>query len=263
MSLIKNRKKQSLYEVQKQNGWRLTLMQKTEEKGIELSIVMPCLNEVQTVGFCIKEAKAFFSRNHINGEIIVVDNGSSDNSAAVAGREGVKVIREQNRGYGRAIRTGISHSKGTVILIGDCDMTYDFNHLEKLYEPLIKNQCDMVIGNRYAGGIEKGAMPLSHRLGVRFLSWCGRVSFRSDIYDFHCGLRGITAKAASKMNFCCDGMEFATEMIAQAAVKNMRIGQVPVVLRKCPVSRQSKLRTLRDGWRHLIYMIGFKHRRAG
>lgn len=232
-------------------------MQRTEEKGIELSIVMPCLDEAQTVGYCIKEAKAFMERNHINGEIIVVDNDSVDKSAAVAGKEGAIVVREQKRGYGRAIRTGILHAAGQVIIIGDCDMTYDFNHLERLYEPLIKNQCDMVIGNRYKGGIEKDAMPWSHRLGGRFLSWLGRVRFDSDVYDFHCGLRGITAKIAKELDFCSDGMEFATEMIAQAKGRQLCIQQVPVVLRKCPFRRQSKLRTLRDGWRHLVFIIGF------
>lgn len=233
-------------------------MQTIEENNLDVSIVMPCLNEVNTVGLCVDEAKAFLERNHLYGEILVVDNGSFDDSVSVAKNHGAKVIHEKRKGYGRAVRTGMAHSRGKVIIMGDCDMTYDFNNLEKIYQPLSQGTCHIIIGNRYAGSMEKGAMSWSHRWGVRFLSWLGRILFHTDVYDFHCGLRGILKDVADQFSFYTDGMEFATEMIAQAAGKKLHIMQVPVVLRKCQYQRRSKLRTLRDGWRHVRYMIGYK-----
>lgn len=222
---------------------------------IDLSIVMPCLNEENTVGLCITDALNFINKYNINGEVIVVDNASIDGSQAVARANGAKVIYEDRRGYGNAIRTGIKESRGRVIIIGDCDTTYDFLNLEKLYEPLISGQCDMVIGNRYEGGIQKGGMPLSHWLGVKALSLIARIRFHTDVYDFHCGLRGISKDAAGRLEFKTTGMEFATEMIAVAAREDLRIVQVPVVLRKCVYNRSSKLNTISDGFRHLRYII--------
>lgn len=231
------------------------------ENSMDVSIVMPCFNEENTVGKSIDEAKFFLERSGLTGEIIVVDNCSMDDSALVAYNHGARVISEPRRGYGRAIRTGIQHSLGKVIIIGDCDMTYDFADLDKLYQPIIQEKCDVVIGNRYTGGIEKGATSLTHKLGVRFLSMCGRMRFHTDVYDFHCGLRGISNKVANGLEFHADGMEFATEMIALAAQKQLRIMQVPVVLRKCNYRRSSKLRTIRDGMRHLAYIISFQKER--
>ena len=152
-------------------------------------------------------------------------------------------------------RTGIAASRGKVLIIADCDTTYDFLYMEALYKPLDEGICDMVIGNRYAGGIGQGAMPISHKLGVRFLSWCGRLRFHTDIYDFHCGLRGLTRKAAEQLTFHRNGMEFATEMIAEGVRHNLRLIQVPVTLRRCERERKSKLRTIPDGFRHLMYII--------
>lgn len=230
-------------------------MEMREKQSVDLSVVMPCLNEVNTVGICVREALSFIEKHHIPGEVLVVDNGSEDNSAAAAEEAGAKVIRQPQRGYGSAIRTGIENSRGRVIIIGDCDTTYDFLHLEGMYGLLSAGEWDMVIGNRFAGGMEKGSMPRSHKWGVRFLSWVGRTTLHTDIYDFHCGLRGLTRSAAERLKFYTDGMEFATEMIAQAVSLGLSIAQTPVVLRKCSYKRKSKLRTTRDGLRHLLYML--------
>lgn len=230
-------------------------MEMREKQSVDLSVVMPCLNEVNTVRICVREALSFIEKHHIPGEVLVVDNGSEDNSAAAAEEAGAKVIRQPQRGYGSAIRTGIENSRGRVIIIGDCDTTYDFLHLEEMYGLLSAGEWDMVIGNRFAGGMEKGSMPRAHKWGVRFLSWVGRTTLHTDIYDFHCGLRGLTRSAAERLKFYTDGMEFATEMIAQAVSLGLSIAQTPVVLRKCSYKRKSKLRTTRDGLRHLLYML--------
>lgn len=235
-------------------------MEKTSEKELELSIVMPCLNEEPTVGLSVDYALEFIHKNDIYGEVIVVDNASTDNSAKLAKSHGAKVIFEPSPGYGRALRTGFQNANGKVIIMGDCDTTYDFLNLNGIYKPLISGECDMVIGNRYAGGIEKGAMKLSHKLGVRFLSYCGRIKFGVTVYDFHCGLRGFTKDAYNKMKLDTNGMEFATELIAEAADKKLIIREIPVPLKKCTQKRKSKLRTIRDGMRHLSYIFKHKNR---
>ena len=230
-------------------------MELRQKQSVDLSIVMPCLNEAYTVGICAQEAFAFLGKHHILGEVLVVDNDSEDDSAAAAEKVGAKVLRQPKRGYGSAIRTGIENSQGSVIIIGDCDTTYDFLHLDEMYRMLSTGEWDMVIGNRFAGGIEPGSMPWSHKWGVRFLSWVGRTTLHTDIYDFHCGLRGLTRSAAEMLEFHTDGMEFATEMIAQTVRTGLSVSQTPVVLRKCSYKRKSKLRTIRDGLRHLLYML--------
>ena len=230
-------------------------MQIKEKQKLELSVIMPCLNEENTVGYCVDEATRFMQKYHISGEVIVVDNGSKDASAMVAAKHGARVIAESRKGYGRAVRTGLANSTGGILIIGDADTTYDFGHMEEMYKSLAMGNCDMIIGNRYAGGIEMGAMPCTHKWGVRFLSFCGRKRFGVDVYDFHCGLRGISRQALEKLTFRTDGMEFATEMIAEAAGKKLHIEQIPVPLRKCEYKRQSKLRTIRDGFRHFRYIF--------
>ena len=229
-------------------------MELGEKQSVDITVVMPCLNEEYTVGICVQEAFAFMVDHHILGEVLVVDNGSEDDSAAAAEKAGAKVLRQPKRGYGSAVRTGIENSRGSVIIIGDCDTTYDFLHLEEMYRMLSAGEGDMVIGNRFAGGIEPGSMPWSHKWGARFLSWVGRNTLHTDIYDFHCGLRGLTRAGLEKLELKTGGMEFATEMIAAAIRADLSVGQVPVRLRKCTLARKSKLRTLRDGLRHLVYI---------
>ncbi len=226
------------------------------QNNLKLTILMPCLNEEENIAFCVEQAKEYLVSHNLWGEILVVDNGSTDRSSDIAVAHGATVVREWRRGYGRALRTGLKAAKGEVIIFGDCDSTYDFLNLDPMYLPLAENRVDFVTGDRFAGEMEKGAMSFSHRLGVPFLSFCGRVKFRVKIHDFHCGIRGIRKDALEKLELKTEGMEFATEMIAEAAGKGLRIGEVPVPLRRSRCERQEKLRTIRDGFRHLWYILG-------
>ena len=219
--------------------------------GPDISVVIPCLDEEATVGACVDDAWAFIARRGLLGEVLVVDNDSTDRSAEVARSHGAVVVRESRRGYGRALRTGLALACGRAVMLGDADTTYDFAHMDVLVDPLLAGEADLMVGNRFAGLMEKGAMSLLHRLGVSFLSWCGRMRWHVDVRDFHCGLRGMTREALRRCEFGADGMEFATEMIAEAARKGLRIGQAAVALRCGPVGRKPKLRTFSDGWRHL------------
>ncbi len=222
----------------------------------EVTVVLPCRNEEAAIGDCIREIRQFLREENLEGEILVADNGSTDRSAGIARGLGARVIREEKPGYGNALRAGIAAAEGRVILMGDSDTTYDFLELGKLYGPLSRGECDIIIGDRFAGGMESGSMPLSHKAGVRLLSALARKRYHTTVRDFHCGLRGITREAARQLDFRAEGMEFATEMIALAAAKGLRIGQCPVRLRKCRANRKSKLRTLPDGIRHLRYILG-------
>ena len=224
-------------------------------KAIDLTILMPCLNEEENIGSSIDEAKAYLDSRKLSGEILVVDNYSTDRSAEIAEARGALVIKEHRRGYGRALRTGLKNAKGNVIIFGDCDSTYDFLNLDPVYLPLAQNKKDFITGDRFAGQMEKGAMSWSHKLGVPFLSWCGRMKFGVKIHDWHCGIRGIRKDALQKLSLTTDGMEFATEMIAEANRKRLRIGEVSVPLKKARNEREEKLRTIRDGFRHLFYII--------
>ena len=221
----------------------------------DITIVMPCLNELQSVGYCVRTALDFIKRRSLKGEVIVVDNGSTDGSTGEAIFSGAIVLKEKVKGYGAAIRKGLRYSSGRVVIIGDCDTTYDFSKLDYLYDMIDRGNCDMVIGNRFAGGIEKGAMPVSHNIGVRVLSKIGRISFKSEVYDFHCGLRSISRKALEKAEYKTVGMEFATEMIAEAERKGFVIGEVPVKLSISKYERTSKLKAVKDGMRHLGYIV--------
>ncbi len=216
---------------------------------------MPCRNEAATVGMCVDEAAAVLKRTGLNGEILVVDNASDDGSYEAASGHGARVVREESVGYGNAIRRGIKEACGDVLVIGDCDTTYDFSYAEQMYRMIASDGYDMVIGDRFGLPMEKGAMSLSHKIGVRVLSAIGRVRYKTDVRDFHCGLRAIRKDAADKIKLRTAGMEFATEMIAGAALSGLSVGQIPVTLRTCRISRRSKLRTFRDGMRHLVFML--------
>ena len=222
---------------------------------MDLTILMPCLNEEENISFSIDQAQSYLQSRHLTGEILVVDNDSTDRSAAIAASHGATVITEHRRGDGRALRTGLAAAQGTVIIFGDCDSTYDFSNLDPIYTPLATGAADFVTGDRFAGQMEEGAMSLSHRLGVPFLSWCGRVKFGVRIHDWHCGLRGVRRDALEKMELKTDGMEFATEMIAEVARKKLRFTEVSVPLRKSREARTEKLRTVRDGLRHLGFIV--------
>lgn len=229
---------------------------KRSEHAIDLSIVMPCLNEEAAIAACIHDAKDFFKKRKIEGEIIVVDNNCTDKSPQIAKKEGAIVVREKVPGYGSALRAGLVTAQGERIIMGDCDQTYDFLHLDEMYDAL--GEYDFVIGDRFKGGIHKNAMPWSHHVGVRILSLAGRLRYGVSVHDFHCGIRGIKKDALAKVEYKTTGMEFATEMIAEAARKKLSIKQVPAVLRKGAEGRSPKLRTIRDGFRHLKFIL-FNH----
>lgn len=227
----------------------------TQKEIIELTILMPCLNEEKNIADAIHAAQKFLESNHIIGEILIVDNGCTDQSPAIAHSLNVRVIQEPNRGYGNAVRCGIKNAKGTYTILSDCDTTYNLENLSSFLDKLHMGYV-LVVGNRFAGGIAHSAMPFTHRyLGIPFLSWLGRKRYKVDLTDFHCGLRGFNSKEAKKLNLKSEGMEFATELIACFANTSLPIAEVPTTLSVSKHPRHSHLRTIRDGFRHLIYII--------
>lgn len=224
-------------------------------KVVELSIVMPCLNECETLATCIEKAKSYIKENNIAGEILIADNGSSDGSQEIALKHGAHIVTVSNRGYGAAILGGIETAKGRYIIIGDADDSYDFFSLTPFIEKL-RQGYDLVMGNRFRGGIAKGAMPPLHRyLGNPILSFLGRLFYNIQIGDFHCGLRGFNTESIKQLGLKSSGMEFASEMVIQAALQKKRITEVPTTLSKDGRSRPPHLRTWRDGWRHLKLLL--------
>ncbi len=225
------------------------------EEEIELSVVMPCLNEAQTVGICIQKALRCMAENEINGEVIIADNGSTDDSQKIAADLGARVISIKERGYGCALRGGIAHARGRYIIMGDSDDSYDFRMLMPFVEKL-REGCDLVMGNRFKGGILPGAMPPLHKyLGNPVLTGIGRLFFCCPSRDFHCGLRGFKKDAVRKMNLQTTGMEFASEMVIKATLNGMTIAEVPTTLSPDGRNRPPHLRSWRDGWRHLRFML--------
>ncbi len=215
--------------------------------GIELSIVLPCLNESKTLEKCIQKAKAFLEQNHIQGEIVVSDNGSEDGSQAIATRLGARVVNATVRGYGAALLQGSLDARGRYIIMGDADDSYDFSALLPFVEKLRAGN-DLVMGNRFAGGIKPGAMPwLNRRVGTPVLSGLGRLFFHCPVSDFNCGLRAYTANAFRRMDLKTTGMEFASEMIVKATLLKMRISEVPTTLSPDGRGRPPHLRPWRDG----------------
>ncbi len=226
---------------------------------MKLTILIPCLNEEETLEKTIKTAKKYLKRKKLDktSEILVSDNGSTDNSVAIAKKNKVRVVSTNIKGYGSALINGIRNSKGDYIIMGDADMSYDFNDLDGFIESLDEGY-DLVVGNRFIGGIEPGAMSLSHKLGVPFLSGIGNLLFKTPIKDFHCGLRAFKKDEIAKINLQCLGMEFASEMICKSSIYNLKMKEIPTKLYKDERSKKSHLKTFRDGFRHLIYMIKLK-----
>ena len=220
-----------------------------------VTVVMPCLNEAQTLETCIKKAQFYFTNNNIDGEIIIADNGSTDGSQDIAQKLGSKVVSIPQKGYGNALKGGINQAKGDFIIMGDADDSYDFSKLE-LFINKLNEGADFVIGNRFKGGIEKNAMPFLHKyLGNPVLSFLGRLFFNSKIGDFHCGLRGFTKEAYQKLELTTSGMEFASELIVKAHLNNLTIAEVPTILHKDGRNRKPHLNTWQDGWRHLRFLL--------
>lgn len=222
-----------------------------------VSVVIPCLNESRTIGSCVQEALVGIRKSGLAGEIIVVDNGSADDSASVASANGAKVEYVGRKGYGAALLRGIAVAHGEFVVIGDADGSYDFSNLGPFLERLCTGD-ELVIGNRFVGGIETGAMPWHHRyIGNPILTGVLNFFYRTGIGDAHCGMRALRKNAFERMGCTTTGMEFASEMIVRAGLLKMRISEVPCVLRKDGRDRPPHLRSFRDGWRHLTFLLLF------
>lgn len=221
----------------------------------ELTILMPCLNEAETLGRCVTKALNFLKLNSISGEVLIADNGSTDGSQEIASSLGARVIAIPQKGYGAALIGGINDANGTYTIMGDSDDSYDFTALLPFVLAL-RSGADLVIGNRFTGGIDKGAMPFLHRyLGNPVLSFIGRLFFKIPVGDFHCGLRGFNTQVMRNLELKTTGMEFASEMIVRSALENIKIQEVPTTLVKDGRSRPPHLHTWRDGWRHLKFLL--------
>jgi hypothetical protein len=222
---------------------------------VELTILMPCLNEAETVASCVRKARGFLERIGIEGEVLVADNGSTDGSPELARKAGARVVQVAQKGYGSALMGGMNAARGRYVIMADADGSYDFSQLDAFVDGLRAGSA-MVIGHRFRGGIRRGAMPFLHRyLGNPVLSFAGRLLFSSRIGDFHCGLRGVDRAAALQLGLRAPGMEFASEMIVKATIAGWRIAEVPTVLSPHGRSRAPHLRSWRDGWRHLRFLL--------
>ena len=227
---------------------------------MELTILMPCLNEAETLGVCVEKAFGFLRRAGIDGEVLVADNGSTDGSQAIAGALGARVVPVGERGYGAALRGGLAAARGRYVVIGDADDSYDFSQLDGFVQSL-RGGADLVMGNRFQGGVAAGAMPFLHRrLGNPVLSFLGRLLFKAPVGDFHCGLRGVNAEAIRGLGLRTPGMEFASEMVVRSALEGLKIAEVPTTLAPDGRSRPPHLRTWRDGWRHLRFLLIYSPR---
>jgi len=230
------------------------------DPDIELSVVMPCLDEAETLEICIAKAMQTLCALHVRGEVVVADNGSSDSSREIARRCGARVVEVPLLGYGSALMGGIEAARGEYIIMGDADDSYDFTALGVFLDKL-REGYDLVMGNRFQGEIRSGAMPPLHRyLGNPVLSGIGRLLFRSESHDFHCGLRGFRRDAVLAMNLQTTGMEFASEMVVKATLLRMRVTEVPVTLSADGRSHPPHLRSWRDGWRHLRFLLLYSPR---
>lgn len=222
---------------------------------MELTILMPCLNEAETLGECIQKAKNFLKKEGIKGEVLISDNGSNDGSQTIAANLEARVVNATQRGYGAALINGIAHAQGKYIIMGDADASYDFSNLMPFVEKL-RDGYDLIMGNRFEGEIKPGAMPfLNKYLGNPVLSFVGRLFFKVPLGDFHCGLRGFNKDAIQSLGLQTPGMEFASEMVVKSSLKNLKMAEVPITLSPDGRSRPPHLRKWRDGWRHLRFLL--------
>jgi hypothetical protein len=229
-------------------------------QALELSVVLPCLNERETVVVCVQKAVAAIEKAGIHGEVIVADNGSTDGSVELAQSAGARVLHVDQRGYGNALRGGIHAARGTYVLMADSDDSYDFTHIPRFVEQL-RNGSDLVMGNRFLGGIRDGAMPPLHRyLGNPVLTAIGRLFFHSPSRDFHCGIRAFRKDSYERMDIRSTGMEFASEMVVKASLLRMNVSEVPTTLSPDGRSHPPHLRTWHDGWRHLRFLLMYSPR---
>jgi glycosyltransferase involved in cell wall biosynthesis len=222
---------------------------------MKLTILLPCLNEAETIATCVEKSIISLNRLKVTGEVLVVDNGSTDGSQQIAVSAGARVVESDVKGYGAALIKGIADAKSEFVIMGDSDDSYALDELS-LFLSSLEAGSDLVIGNRFAGGIHPGAMPWLHKyLGNPVLSWIGRLFFKISIGDFHCGLRGFKLSKVRDLNLRSTGMEFASEMIVKASLSGFKIDEVPTTLMPDGRSRPPHLRTWRDGWRHLIFLL--------
>ena len=229
-------------------------------RAFELTVVLPCLNERETVGTCVQKAVEALRKAGVHGEVIVADNGSTDGSVELAETEGARVVHVEHRGYGNALRGGIQEARSTYVLMADSDDSYDFTHIPRFIEQL-RNGSDLVMGNRFLGGIRDGAMPPLHRyLGNPVLTAIGRLFFRSPSRDFHCGIRAFRKESYERMDIRSTGMEFASEMVVKASLLRMKVSEVPTTLSPDGRSHPPHLRTWHDGWRHLRFLLMYSPR---
>ncbi|WP_229668941.1 glycosyltransferase family 2 protein [Edaphobacter acidisoli] len=227
---------------------------------LTVTILMPCLNEAETLAFCVRQAVAALRDNNVSGEVLVADNGSTDGSQQIAVAEGARVVPVAIRGYGAALIAGIEDARGKYVLMADADASYDFGHLPRFLAKLEEGN-DLVMGNRFSGEIKPGAMPPLHRyLGNPVLSFIGRLFFGVPVRDFHCGIRAMRRDAIRSLNLKTTGMEFASEMVVRSSLSGLRIAEVPTTLSPDGRSRPPHLRTWRDGWRHLRFLLLFSPR---
>lgn len=230
------------------------------DEACELSIVLPCLNEAETIATCIDKAAGFLAREDVCGEIVIADNGSTDGSQEIARNHGARVVQVAERGYGAALMGGFGAARGKYIVMADADDSYDLADLSPFLQKL-RAGFDLVMGNRFRGGIKPGAMPALHRyLGNPVLSGLGRLFFRSSIGDFHCGIRGFTKSALKSLDLHTTGMEFASEMVVKAVLCGLKTVEVPTTLSPDGRSRPPHLRSWRDGWRHLRFLLIYSPR---
>ena len=226
----------------------------------ELTIVMPCLNEAETLATCVRKAQGYLDRSGVAGEVLIADNGSTDGSQDIARTLGARVVDVEAKGYGSALMGGIRAARGTYVIMGDADDSYDFSDLDPFVAELRKG-ADLVMGNRFQGGIEPGAMPPLHRyLGNPVLSAVGKLFFKAPVGDFHCGLRGFRREAILRIGLHTTGMEFASEIVVKSCMSGLRIAEVPTTLKKDGRSRPPHLRSWRDGWRHLRFLLIYSPR---
>ncbi|WP_066342910.1 glycosyltransferase family 2 protein [Geminocystis sp. NIES-3708] len=228
--------------------------------SLELSIIMPCLNEAETLATCIEKAQWYLQEYQLKGEVLIADNGSDDGSQEIAMKMGATLVNVREKGYGSAIMGGILGAKGEFIIMADADDSYDFTNLNPFVEKL-RSGYDLVMGNRFKGGIKPDAMPFLHKyLGNPVLTWLGKLFFRSPCNDFHCGLRGFRKQAILGLNLRTTGMEFASEMVVKSTLNGLKITEVPTTLSPDGRSRKPHLRTWRDGWRHLRFLLLYSPR---
>jgi glycosyltransferase involved in cell wall biosynthesis len=228
--------------------------------SLELTILMPCLNEAETLATCIDKAQAYLQKSGVHGEVLIADNGSTDGSIEIAQQHGARIVQVPIRGYGAALSHGISNARGKYVIMGDSDDSYDFSKLDPFVAKLREGN-DLVMGNRFRGGIAPGAMPFLHKyLGNPVLSFIGRLFFSIPIHDFHCGLRGFNRDRIIALHLNTIGMEFASEMVVRSALAKYTIIEVPTTLSPDGRSRPPHLRTWRDGWRHLRFLLLFSPR---